>query len=542
MAVFLMVGAESAPDLFVSEFSLDPATPVQGSPVTVRLGVYNMGTAPSGPFTVQWWPGENYQDLGCSWPVDGLVAHGGRILTCTYDGYPSWYSNINTKVVVDSDGAVAESDEANNVFLKPISVSRPGAGSPDLFVSEFSLDPATPVQGSPVTVRLGVYNKGTAPSGPFSVEWWPGENYQDLGCSWPVDGLVARGGRILTCTYDGYPSWYSNINTKVVVDSGGAVAESDEANNIFLKPISVTQPGAGSPGPVGPAAGSPDLFVSEFSLDPATPVQDSPVTVRLGVYNKGTAPSGPFSIEWWPGENYQDLGCGWEVEGLVAGGGRILTCTYPGYPSWYSNINTKVVVDSGGAVAESDEANNIFLKPISVTQPGAGSPGLALGSPDLFYNEFSLDQEKHSFNMSQPESAVETNMWPTLGSPDLFVSEFSLDPATPVQGSPVTVRLGVYNKGTAPSGPFTVEWWPGENYQDLGCSWPVDGLVAHGGRILTCTYDGYPSWYSNINTKVVVDSDGAVAEGDEANNVFLKAISVSKPGFSHLFGRAIIGI
>jgi hypothetical protein len=57
-----------------------------------------------------------------------------------------------------------------------------------------------------------------------------------------VDGLVARGGRILTCTYDGYPSWYANINTKVLVDSGGVVAESDEANNIFLKPISVNHP------------------------------------------------------------------------------------------------------------------------------------------------------------------------------------------------------------------------------------------------------------------------------------------------------------
>jgi hypothetical protein len=114
--------------------------------------------------------------------------------------------------------------------------------APDLFVSEFSLNPETPVQGSPVTVRLGVYNKGTASSGPFSVQWWPGENYRDLGCSWEVDGLVARGGRILTCTYDGYPSWYSNINTKVLVDSGGVVAESDEANNILLKPISVNHP------------------------------------------------------------------------------------------------------------------------------------------------------------------------------------------------------------------------------------------------------------------------------------------------------------
>ena len=119
LAMLLMAGAQAAPDLFVSEFSMNPETPVQGSPVTVRLGVYNIGTTPSGPFTVQWWPGENYRDLGCSWEVDGLVARGGRILTCTYEGYPSWYSNINTKVVVDSDGAVAESDEGNNISSSP---------------------------------------------------------------------------------------------------------------------------------------------------------------------------------------------------------------------------------------------------------------------------------------------------------------------------------------------------------------------------------------------------------------------------------------
>ncbi|MBP7067218.1 MAG: hypothetical protein KBB04_02945, partial [Methanothrix sp.] len=48
-----MFMAEAAPDLFVSEFSLNPETPVQGSPVTVRLGVYNQGTGSSGPFSVQ---------------------------------------------------------------------------------------------------------------------------------------------------------------------------------------------------------------------------------------------------------------------------------------------------------------------------------------------------------------------------------------------------------------------------------------------------------------------------------------------------------
>jgi hypothetical protein len=122
----------------------------------------------------------------------------------------------------------------------------------------------------------------------------------------------------------------------------------------------------------------------------------------------------------------------------------------------------------------------------------------------------------------------------------LFVSEFSPDPETPVQGSPVTVRVGVYNKGTSPSGPFTVQWWPGENYPAPACSWEVEGLVAHGGRILICTYEGYPSRYGLINTKIAVDSGGAVAESDEGNNIFLQPISVSKPavGFSHLYGMA----
>ena len=245
-------------------------------------------------------------------------------------------------------------------------------GSPDLYVSEFSLDPATPTQGSPVSVRLGVYNKGTAASGPFTVNWWPGENYPAPACSWEVEGLVARGGRILTCTYEGYPSWYGQINTKTEVDSYGAVAESDEGNNIYLKPISVSTPAAAPSGSGWAGAGSPDLYVSEFSLDPATPTQGSPVSVRLGVYNKGTAASGPFTVNWWPGENYPAPACSWEVEGLVARGGRILTCTYEGYPSWYGQINTKTEVDSDGAVAESDEGNNIFLKPISVSKPAVG--------------------------------------------------------------------------------------------------------------------------------------------------------------------------
>ena len=307
---------------------------------------------------MRWWPGENYPTPGCEWSVESLVASGGRILTCDYAGYPSWYAKLNTKVVVDTGATVAESDEANNTLIREISVSQPvAATAPDLYVSEFALNPTTPTQGKPVAVRVGVYNKGTAPAGPFTVRWWPGENYPTPGCEWPVESLVASGGRILTCNYTGYPSWYAKLNTKVVVDTGATVAESDEANNTLTREISVNKP---------VAATAPDLYVSEFALNPTTPTQGKPVAVRVGVYNKGTAPAGPFTVRWWPGENYPTPGCEWPVESLVASGGRILTCDYAGYPSWYAKLNTKVVVDTGATVAESDEANNTLIREISV--------------------------------------------------------------------------------------------------------------------------------------------------------------------------------
>jgi hypothetical protein len=402
----LLQVAAAAPDLYVSEFSLSPEQPVQGSPVSVRVGVYNQGNSASGPFTVHWLPGENYREPACTWYVEGLAARGGRILTCTYEGYPSWYSQLNTKVVIDGYGQVVESDEGNNVYIQAISVSKPSGSwqdygnepedgyglfvedvvlgqaiipnlgasqgqTPDLFISEFSLSPDQPVEGSPVSVRVGVYNKGSKASGPFSVAWWPGENYPQPACSWNVDGLVANGGRILTCTYEGYPSWYGFLTTKAVADTSNQVAESDEDNNAGTKTISVSKasPPSQAPEPQQPSSQKPDLFVSEFSLSPSPPVQGQPVQVRVGVYNKGTGSSGPFTVKWLPGENYQQPGCSWQVDNLVANGGRILTCTYQGYPSWYGQLVTMTVVDSSNQVTESNENNNANRETIKVLKP-----------------------------------------------------------------------------------------------------------------------------------------------------------------------------
>ncbi len=413
--------------------------------------------------------------------------------------------------------------------LAVLALLQMAAAAPDLYVSEFSLNPEQPVQGSPVSVRVGVYNQGNSPSGPFTVHWLPGENYREPACTWFVDGMTARGGRILTCTYEGYPSWYAQLNTKVVIDGYGQVVENDESNNYYVEAISVSKPsgssqdsgsqaGQGSmqigpilgqaivPGSGGLLALKPDLFISEFSLSPQQPIQGQPVQVRVGVYNKGSTASGPFSVAWWPGENYPQPACSWDVDGLVPNGGRILTCTYEGYPSWYGFLTTKAVADTSSQVAESDEANNAGTKTISVSKPSSSST-------------------------PQPSPSEETSPSPQPSNqkPDLFVSEFSLSPSPPVQGQSVQVRVGVYNKGTASSGPFKVAWWPGENYPQPACSWDVDGLVPNGGRILTCTYEGYPSWYAQLVTLTTVDSSNQVGESNENNNARRETIKVIKP-------------
>lgn len=110
---------------------------------------------------------------------------------------------------------------------------------PDLYISEFSLSPSTPTQGRPVNVRVGVYNRGSAKASAFTVEWWAGENYPKPGKVWQVQGLAAKGGRILTYKYDGYPSWYGKLTTKAVADSKGKVKEQNKQNNVRKMEIRV---------------------------------------------------------------------------------------------------------------------------------------------------------------------------------------------------------------------------------------------------------------------------------------------------------------
>jgi hypothetical protein len=106
-----------------------------------------------------------------------------------------------------------------------------------------------------------------------------------------------------------------------------------------------------------------------------------------------------------------------------------------------------------------------------------------------------------------------------IKKPDLIVSEFTITPSTPVMGQNVQVRIGAYNDGNAVSGQFTVHWYGLSSFPNPSCSWTVDSLAAHGGKILTCNNFAFNSWYPINKTSVaIVDAINKVTESNEGNN------------------------
>ncbi len=110
----------------------------------------------------------------------------------------------------------------------------------------------------------------------------------------------------------------------------------------------------------------PDLYVSEFQINSGNPIDDDvPIHVRLGVYNKGNAAAGAFTVRFWGLESFANHSCQWEIASLAFNGGRILECDMQYASTYADGLKAKVQVDVFGTVSESNEGNNIFLQALN---------------------------------------------------------------------------------------------------------------------------------------------------------------------------------
>jgi hypothetical protein len=114
----------------------------------------------------------------------------------------------------------------------------PGPGEPDLRVSDISIEPRNPVQGSPVKVHILVQNIGEVDSGAFNVVWMPEGAAKHIGCSWDFLSIKPAMNSGKDCDYQGYPN-AGDYKWDLIIDPSNEIDELNEANNFSYGSIHV---------------------------------------------------------------------------------------------------------------------------------------------------------------------------------------------------------------------------------------------------------------------------------------------------------------
>lgn len=213
-------------DLYIHEYTLSKEDPMQNEEITVHIEIVNDGDFDTEEFHWEWWADTN--ELGCDGDVDWLDVGEKETVECeyTYDDY----GDYETRVVIDSEGEVDESDEYNNVEERDIEVAE--EEYVDLRVTEYSFDPI-PEKAVPFTVRIGITNDGNIAAEDFYWEWWG--TYANYACREQVASVAPGSTKVVTCDYT-YGGW-STYDTKAVVDADNDIEESNEDNNEYQEDV-----------------------------------------------------------------------------------------------------------------------------------------------------------------------------------------------------------------------------------------------------------------------------------------------------------------
>ncbi len=345
------------PDLVVTLFSAG----ITGSTITLNDAVKNQGNQPAGPFTIGYYfSTDTFVDAGdtfiCSRSVAGLdvgmtdPATGTTPTSCAIPPTitPGPYYTL---AFADSGLAVTESRENNNV--KYVTQQKIG---PDLIPTALTAASS----GANLVLNDAVKNQGNVDTGTFAVSFYLSADtlYQvgtdTLICSRTVASLAAgasdpaTGSTTTTCPVPPIaPGFYYVL---VVDDSGNAVVESTETNNVKA---STSKLGIG-----------PDLIPTAMTATSS----GANLVLSDSVKNQGNVDATAFSVDFYISADtvYQagvdTLICSRGLTALAAGtsdpatGTATTTCPVP--PITPGSYYILAVDDSANAVAESTETNN----------------------------------------------------------------------------------------------------------------------------------------------------------------------------------------
>jgi subtilase family serine protease len=572
LAIILPVAAAPTPcaDLAITAFSTTPSSPIAGHPAQIDVTVQNQGTCSTNTSFVVQWKQTQFSATGPSTSIGPLSAGASATAHLSYT-FPS-AGNFMSQVNVDTQHAVSETNEVNNLAIYAVTVQK---ATTDLIVASFSVDPNPAGQGLNTTATIWVYNNGNTDAGQFVVAWRPTLATPPL--TQTVSGLAANSYTSVYFTYN-YPD-LGDSTSMATADATSLVSETNEFNNSSFANV-VVEPALS------------DLSVSQVTFNPASPIAGQNVHVTVTVQNTGHVSTGAnFAVQWKPSPF--SAGLSQQIGPLAAG-----ASTDVGFDYIYQNAGTftsTATADVNNVITELHEDNNSLDAPVTVqganvdltinsvtvspSTPTQGQtttvtvnisnngnddagPFVVSWNPDanglITPGPGTLTQQVNSlgagqsmdvtFTFSYPQAGAfhtvanvdafntvsETNETNNLaikdfsvnpGNIDLVIDSFSVSPSNPKRFDTVTATVTVRNAGSLPVGGFFVQWKT-VSTNTSGSVKYVAGL--NPGETATLTFKGMYFTANTYTSEAIVDVYNQITEpgGGESNNAAFYTVHV----------------
>jgi cysteine-rich repeat protein len=370
----ITVTVNSNVDLVMKSVSTTITGAAPGSSFTVSNTPWNKGGASSNAFVI----GFHLSSDAVYGGSDDIAFSQTRSVTSLGAGASSTASTTVTVpsatppgdyyicVWADINNTVKEKDEINNGLCTTSTIR---IGYPDLILAQVQPGASSVIQGGKLQVTDTLRNQGTVSAGSSTIAYRLSLNrtYGDaddviISTTRTVNSLAAGTSSaattsltVPTATTPG--SYYLCAKA----DSTGTVKETDETNNTLCSDSLVTVP-------------PPDLIMSALSTTATAVNRGGSLTVSNTVANQGGAAAGSFTITFHLSQDATYGG----TDDIAFSRTRTVTSLKPGVSSTASTSLTVPSVtppgsyyicgysDSGGTVAEGDEANNARCTGVTV--------------------------------------------------------------------------------------------------------------------------------------------------------------------------------
>nr|BFE68195.1 hypothetical protein GCM10020092_014960 [Actinoplanes digitatis] len=217
------------PDLVVTAATWTPAAPNEATAITLSATVKNQGTAAAPATGVDFRLGGT---VAGSAPVGALAVGTSTTVSASVGARPM--GSYSVAAVVDPANAVAEQNNENNTFTAPTQLVVGQAPGPDLQVLGITTNPANPAVGAAVSFTVAVNNRGTSGAGASTTRLTVGGT--TLNGSTPA---IAAGATANVAIGGTWTATSGGATLTATADATGAVAETNEGNNVLTRSVVV---------------------------------------------------------------------------------------------------------------------------------------------------------------------------------------------------------------------------------------------------------------------------------------------------------------